>query len=318
MSAVSRASAPPAHPYRPYVLLVVKVAITGGALYWALRRASLGAMTSAVSRLSAGTFATAVALLFVNAVVGALRWRAVLRAYGRSTPPVGFLVHAYIVAIFYNTFVPGNIGGDALRGHVTRAYVSEPADAYVTILIERGLGLAGLLVLAGFGVLLAAPEWMTWGVVLLAGAAAAFLASAFFPQGATWVIARLPERFGAKLPRITIPERTNSFGSAAGLSVLSQLLAVLASHVLVRALAPQVTLVDSLAAVPLAMLSLYIPVSVAGLGVREAAFVVLFARAGVSAADATAASLAFMAALMVCGLFGGLVHLLRPLHPASA
>jgi hypothetical protein len=39
----------------------------------------------------------------------------------------------------------------------------------------------------------------------------------------------------------------------------------------------------------------------------------LFARAGVQAADATAASLAFMAALMLCGLVGGAVHLLGPL-----
>jgi hypothetical protein len=60
-------------------------------------------------------------------------------------------------------------------------------------------------------------------------------------------------------------------------------------------------------------------VSVAGLGVREAAFVVLFAHVGVSAANATAASLASMATQMTVALLGGIAHALVPLSlPVAA
>jgi hypothetical protein len=58
---------------------------------------------------------------------------------------------------------------------------------------------------------------------------------------------------------------------------------------------------------------LYVPISLAGLGVREAAFVVLLGRVGVSPANATAASLAFMASLLVLAVAGGVGHALRPL-----
>lgn len=306
--------APPTPAGRRYAFLALKLAVTTGALLWAFGRAPPLAMAEAVKRLSPAAFATAVCVLFANSAVGALRWREVLRAYdGGPQPPLAFLARAYVVAIFYNTFVPGNIGGDALRAHVTRRAFVHAADAYVTILVERGMGLAGLLLLAGAGIVVAAPEWSPWGWLLLAGALACFAASAAAPRLATTMVARLPERFRARVPQVSEPRRYASLVVASALSVLSQFLAVFSSHLLVYALSPGVRLGDSMAAIPLAMLSLYVPVSVAGLGVREAAFVALFARAGVAAADATAASLAFMAALMLCGLVGGIVHLLRPL-----
>jgi uncharacterized membrane protein YbhN (UPF0104 family) len=303
---------------RGYALLLVKIAVTGGALFWAFHKASPDAMLAAVSRLSAGTFALATALLFANTAVGALRWRGVLQAYGGKPPPLSFLARAYVVALFYNTFVPGNIGGDALRAHVTRKTVPNVADAYVAIVIERGLGLSGLLLLAAGGALFVVPGWTLWGVLFVLTAVAAAVVSVTLPQLCAWVAQRLPERHRAKIPPLAPHTNRSVLAFALLLSVVSQGLAMLSAHVLVKGLSPQVTLADSLAAVPLSMLSLYVPVSVAGLGVREAAFVVLYARAGVAAADATAASLAFMAELMVCGLIGGAVHLMAPLDLEKA
>jgi uncharacterized membrane protein YbhN (UPF0104 family) len=101
-------------------------------------------------------------------------------------------------------------------------------------------------------------------------------------------------------------------------SVVAQTGAVLASHFLVRDLDPHLQLVDSFAFIPLASLSLYVPISLAGLGVREAAFVVLLGRVGVSPANATAASLAFMASLLVLAAAGGVGHALRPLALPAA
>src|SRR5689334_10529840 len=169
-------------PGRRLLFLALKVGVTSAALLWAFGRAPPAAMADAVKRLPPAAFAVAVCVLFANAAVGALRWREVLRAYdGGPAPPLRFLARAYVVAIFYNTFVPGNIGGDALRAHVTRRAFVHPADAYVTILMERGMGLAGLLLLAGTGIVVAAPEWFTWGVFLLVGSLLAFALSAATP-----------------------------------------------------------------------------------------------------------------------------------------
>ena len=101
---------------------------------------------------------------------------------------------------------------------------------------------------------------------------------------------------------------------ALALSVVTHTFVALTGHALVHAVAPGVPVVESLVLVPLAMIATYVPFSVAGLGVREAAFVFLFGKVGVSGADATAASLALMAVTMIVAGLGGVAHLIRPLR----
>jgi uncharacterized membrane protein YbhN (UPF0104 family) len=300
---------------RRWLVFSLKIGVTVAALAWALSRTSASAMLDAVGRMSAMAPVAAVLLLGSNIVVGAVRWREVIRAYGvEPLPPLGFLMHGYLVAGFYNTLVPGNVGGDALRGHAARGAFSHSADSYVAVLVERGLGFAALVLLAGVGAWLspAVPFWWA-GPALLAAGGALVMVSVATP----WLMRKVARWLPASL-RGLVGELTTLGGNRALLiavlwSVVAQTGAVLASHILVRDLDPHLELVDSLAFIPIASLSLYVPISLAGLGVREAAFVVLLGRVGVSPANATAASLAFMASLLVLAAAGGIGHALRPL-----
>lgn len=272
-------------------------------------------MLEAVGRMSAMAPAAAVLLLGSNIVVGAVRWREVIRAYGIDPPPpLSFLMHGYLVAGFYNTLVPGNVGGDALRGHAARSAFPHAADSYVAVLVERGLGFAALVVLAGVGAWLspAVPFWWAGPALLAVGAMLVAVSIAtpwLMRKVARWLPGALRELVGD----LTTPRGKHPLFVAILWSVVAQTGAVLASHILVRDLDPHLRLIDSLAFIPIASLSLYVPISLAGLGVREAAFVVLLGRVGVSPANATAASLAFMASLLVLALAGGVGHALRPL-----
>jgi hypothetical protein len=58
--------------------------------------------------------------------------------------------------------------------------------------------------------------------------------------------------------------------------------------------------------VPPVLLAALLPISIAGFGVREGAFVVLLAEFGVSSADATLLSLLSVAAVVVASIPGGL------------
>lgn len=272
-------------------------------------------MLDAVGRMSAVAPVAAVLLLGSNIIVGAVRWREVIRAYGvEPLPPLGFLMHGYLVAGFYNTLVPGNVGGDALRGHAARSAFSHAADSYVAVLVERGLGFAALVVLAGVGAWLspAVPFWWA-GPALLVGGASLVAVSIATPWLMRKVARWLPTSLRVLVGDLTTPHGTRPLLVAILWSLVAQTGAVLASYVLVRDLDPHLGLVDSLAFIPIASLSLYVPISLAGLGVREAAFVVLLGRVGVSPANATAASLAFMASLLVLAAAGGMGHALRPL-----
>jgi hypothetical protein len=100
------------------------------------------------------------------------------------------------------------------------------------------------------------------------------------------------------------------------LSVVTHTVVALSGHALVASTAATVALSESLVLVPLALVAMYFP-TVAGLGAREAAFVVLFGSIGVAVADAMAASLGLFGVQLLVALVGGLLHLVAPL-PAIA
>ena len=85
--------------------------------------------------------------------------------------------------------------------------------------------------------------------------------------------------------------------------------AVVGGHLYVSDLDPSVPLTASLVLVPVALVSIYLP-TIAGLGAREASFVVLFGMVGVAEADATAAALGVLATTLLTALLGA-IPLLR-------
>src|SRR5690606_34399647 len=112
-------------------------------------------------------FAGASALTGANLFVGALRWRVLLAAYGAPRrPSVLRLAHVYWVGFFYNNYLPGGLGGDVVRGIVTRQSFGErgTAASLTVVVVERALGLSGLLLLVS-ATYLARPLPGTEGVL---------------------------------------------------------------------------------------------------------------------------------------------------------
>ena len=309
---MSEARKPPR--WRSTAWLLVRIGVGVAALWWTLARVDLGDMAIAAKRVTAGAATVALVFFFANLVIGAVRWRVLMHAYGATrAPSVLFLSRVYLVGIFYNTFLPGNVGGDLVRGHVTRSAFPGVAGSYVIVAVERVFGLAGLLLLAA-SVLLVHPIGSVSGLEWLAGVGVAgALFAASLPMFARRLAPRLPRRIGETLAALPALERPALLAIVLLLSVGTQSVVAVTGHALVSSIDPTVAFLDSLVLVPVALAAIYFPATVAGLGVREAAFVFLFTEIGVARADATAASLAFLAAQLVVAGTGGIVHVLAPL-----
>ncbi len=294
--------------------IALRVGVASGALLWTFSKLDPGQLLDATLRIDPRAVGAAVAFGFLGLVVGALRWSVLLRAYGAtSVPSVWFLTRVYFVGIFYNTFLPANVGGDILRGYVTRRSFDGAAGAYLIVLVERVFGLAGLFLLGATAVLLRPLELAVdsrliglAGLVLSFGA---FLGPTLGRRLGPWV----PGPPGRLLTSLPMVQRPTLLVPVLLLSMTTQLMVAVSGHVLLRSLSADVELLESLVLVPLAMISLYLP-TIAGLGVREAAFVVLFGEVGVSAADATVASLGLFTSQLVVALVGGAWHLAAPLR----
>ena len=269
---------------------------------------------SAAKRISLGAMAAATALVALNVVAGAERWRALLAAYGaQSRPSLGRATRLYFISFFYNNFLPGAVAGDVVRGVVSRDAFGEHGTtaSLAVVLVERALGLAGIFVLLALGVAFAGGAadtgnlWV-WSAIGLGGSAAIVLSLPLARRLSRLLPGKLGE-LAARVPELT---RRGPFASAVGYSLATQGLIALAGWILLRAVEPSVDLGSSLLIVPLAAATTFLPITVGGAGAREAVYVTLGASMfHMTKSDALAASLALWLANLLCGAAGGVLQL---------
>jgi uncharacterized membrane protein YbhN (UPF0104 family) len=300
---------------------LLRLVITTAAFAYLFSLVDRRALWAAFRRLPAWAMAVAVGLGFFNVLLGTVRWRALLAAYrAPKRPRIAALYRVYLVGLFYNTFLPGAVGGDVVRGVATRASFAGEGGATAAIavvFVERVLGMCGLLLISA-GAFLVRPVAGVRGVVFgsalgLVVAAAAVTTLALGQRLARFLPGPLA-KIAASLPPIA---RARPFLLALALSLGTQTVVALTGHVLVSALDPRVVLGDSLVMVPLAMATSYLPITVAGAGAREAAYVALYGLVGVARVDALAGSLLVFGSQLVVGAAGGIATLLAPVALAK-
>ena len=97
----------------------------------------------------------ALGLYGLHVLTNTWRWRLLLDAQGVIVP-LKTLAASYLVAGFFNNFLPSNIGGDVVRVRDTARAAGSRTLATTVILVDRGLGLIGLVLLAALGATAAA------------------------------------------------------------------------------------------------------------------------------------------------------------------
>lgn len=307
---------------------IAKLAIGLGLLAYVAQRSPLHEIGQAFAEVRAVTIAIAFALYIVSMWIAGLRWRVLCTAYGAKFPiPVPRLVALYMQGLFYNTFLPGAIGGDLLRAHQIRAAFDTPLRSYAAVLLERVFGFAALACLSAVALTLGlsgqqtmnlAPLLAICGLAVAATVAGALmlprilrrLHGAWGDRGKVGTVlgllARTPD---LSRPRLLVWAMLLSFGT--------QLVGVVAAYLITRDLSPQIHFQHCLLYIPLANIAAYFPMTVGGLGAREASFVALFARIGIPEARSFATSLVFFGVQVMVALLGGVLQFFVPMEPVS-
>lgn len=314
MSSAPRTGTPPR--WRRWLWLALRLAGTAAGFGYVATLVDPSEVGDAFGRASLLALGGAALVTAINIGVGALRWRVLLAAYGAPRrPALSRLYHAYMVGFFYNNYLPGGLGGDVVRGVVTRQSFGERGTtaSLAVVLVERALGLSGLLLLVTATYLVrpiagtqGVLPWSALGLGLAAGGIVGLAAGRRL--GGV-----LPGRLGTIAASLPAIERFGPFFLALGLSLVTQSLVSLTGYLVVHTVHPAFELGDAMVIVPLAMAASFFPLTVGGAGVREAAFVELGTRAlGMAHSDAVAASLLmWLTQLAVAGI-GGLLQLVTP------
>ena len=124
--------------------------ISAGLLWLLLSRIDLSRLWGYARYASLPWLAAGLALYLGMIVVSAWRWQLLLVAQ-RIHVTKARLVNSYLVATFFNNFLPSNIGGDVIRIRDTSPAAGSTTLATTVILIDRGIGLLGLFIVAAVG-----------------------------------------------------------------------------------------------------------------------------------------------------------------------
>jgi uncharacterized membrane protein YbhN (UPF0104 family) len=288
--------------------------VTSGAL---LAVVVWGVPATDVSALPLGRAAAALpviaALLVGGQCLAALRWRVVI---GSEAPPWRHIARLYLVGGFFSLFLPTLVGGDAFRAAAASRKLP-PGSAFASVLLDRFLGVAALMLYglvglflapAGAAAMIGGAHWEQPGAALsaalVASMAAVTLAIAFVPA-----VRRFAGQLRAVVVRLALAPR--DLALALGLGLVVQGVYIAAWMLAAAALNVQLAVSTFLLAVPLVTLGGMLPVSIAGLGLRENAWLLLLRGSGIPPARVVAFSMLFFAGTMLAGAVGGLVFALR-------
>jgi len=261
-------------------------------------------------------FLAAFVLTLLSLVIRAGRWAVLLRALHLRVS-FGRLVYLYFVGAFFNSFLPSGFGGDVVRTLELTQDTPTPA-AVGTVFVDRMTGLLVLLVM-GLGALPFSVSrlepWLVWLLIVVAGggllAGALLLEGRLLCRATAWLPARLSLAGSGFLGRVYAAVSGcgwQAVGRALAISLVFNLINVLVNFLCGRAVGIGLDLGYFLITAPLISISLMIPISVGGVGVRDWVVVALFSPAGVSSNTAAAMSLSIYAVSAAAGLVGGLMY----------
>jgi hypothetical protein len=296
--------------------LALKVGVTLAAVAWIGLKVNWGAILSAFARVPFGTWALVWGGFLAGHALGIFKWRYNVNlgmGDGRARLRPLDAVQCYSAGMFANLCLPSIVGGDALKAVLARAchgpsggggarWAHRTPDRHARAArADRG----GCAVSQG-----TMPNWaqsvVQVGVVLAIGGALLALPLMLRTKLARWPkkLRRTAGRSLVALRRVLV--RPHRALVVFALSLLIQSWFVLLNRELGHAIGVEAPLAVWFFCVPMTKAITLAPLSVGGLGLREATLAgFLLAMAAVPEVDGVATSLLWQSILIATGLVGG-------------
>jgi uncharacterized protein (TIRG00374 family) len=306
------------------IKLLVRLGVSAALLYLVLRSIDLSAFRERVASMNPAWLALALLVYAAQQMIGVWRWDRLLRAQHIEVERKK-LAESIWVSMFFNNFLPSNIGGDVVRITDTAREAGSKTLATTVVLVDRAIGLTALMVVAAVG---AFVLWLAG--IYVPGSRWLWLSCIVLVLAAIFVIA-MPDFVGHLLaplralnkPWVTeraqrLEEAVMRFGKARGVvagafgAAIVVQLAIVAFYLLTaKGLSVPLPTLLGAVLIPLSLAVQMAPISINGFGVREAVFAFFFGRFGLPPDAAVALSLVSTGMVMGLSLVGGLLFVKR-------
>jgi len=297
--------------------LTATVVVTGLAAAYIVAKIDIRKTLDIIGSASPWWLLLCVVLTFGTVPLQGWRWQLLLRVRG-VRESVAWLVRAYFVSYAVGQVLPTGVGGDASRIYeTTRRHPGYGSPIAGSVVLERALGGAVTLLLAGIGFLLAigrydigAYLWIEALFVVLTLLAGVVVFSRRMRRYLRFSVPFL-QRIKIERPIRAVYEGMHGYRDHPGtllgvclLTITAQLMRIVAIWASAKAVDIDLSLLPFVVLGPLLFLVMLVPFTVNGLGVREAFFVSFLGKLGVDPDAAFACGFLFFVMTLALGVPG--------------
>jgi len=284
----------------------LKLIVSSLLLYFVFSRAGAAEVAGIMSRINPLSFAGATCLFMLIMLMCSFRWGLLLPEHFSQRR----LFPLYMIGAFFNIFMPGLVGGDVVKVYYLYKETRRGAHSLASVFMDRYLGYSGLMVLGmlayPFGFRAFQGSWIT---PVLPGIVGFFIITSIVlflarPGGRFAFISKLHDYLHSYLKNRPVLLK------ALGISLCVHILSSISVWLISTGLGVDLPLITYFVFVPVIATLAALPISISGIGIREAAFVLLLGTQGVSPERATAISFAWFLSYAAGGL-PGIVFYLR-------
>lgn len=282
------------------LFFILKLVVSSSLLYFVLSKVGVEKVFAIIKTINPFAFIGVIFIYIASIYVSSIRWRLLLPEEFKGKRLFSF----YLIGSFFNTFLPGIVGGDAVKTYYLYKETNKGSLSFASVFMDRYIGFISLMTIAlisfaaGFkyvkGSLI---EWLLPTIVLsfLLGSLAIFrlrlgkrikVLSEFYGYFSEY------SRQKALLIKTLM------------LSCAIQVMAILSMYIIALGLGQHIYLSYFFIFFPIIVTISTLPISISGIGLREGAFVLLFGTAGVKPEMATAMSFAWFLSTASGGLVG--------------
>ncbi|NJD55288.1 MAG: flippase-like domain-containing protein [Nitrospirae bacterium] len=281
-------------------IFALKLAVSGMSLFLIFRKTDIEHVFYILRDIGMPSFLAVSAIYIASQLVSTVRWRMLMP----DKFPVMKLFSLYMIGAFFSTFLPGLIGGDAIRAYYLNKDAKKISTTLASVFMDRYIGFVSLMVIGiaafpfSFGTFAGSPY--RWLMPAIFGA---FVMASIFFFGL-----QLGKRFRVMTEFYDyfslLRKQKTTIVSALASSVIIQVMNFFMVIVLAWRMGLQVPLLQLAVFLPIVITISSLPISISGLGVREGAFVILLGLIGIRPEAATSLSLSWFFSVVMGSLPG--------------
>ena len=309
---------------RKTISILIRVGISAGILFFLSKQVDLDKIFQIASGINKPILIFAFLLIVIIYVVAFFRWKMLLTGLGLDLD-LFLIFRSFCLGSFSNLFFPSTIGGDLIRSIDLGLRTQKPKWVVASVILDRISGYCALVAVGSlallFGHKLVADRlvFIAMGIilVLLTGCLGILFNNFLFSKSTK--LLRIFGRLGEALSRLhyaiyNFRNQKRIILRNFLFSLIIQIIITISFYLISLALGTRINPIYFFIFVPIIATISALPISIAGLGLREASSMYFFIRVGMSREVALAVAFLNFLMIFLVGLSGGIIYVFTFSH----